>query len=91
VRQVVGQAADLSFLDACFYSGDELPGRDMSKIPHPLVTDTLARLEGLEDRWAGAGAPAGGCADWERRLGAAAGQSLVLSRPQVLWRAAAAA
>jgi pyrroloquinoline quinone biosynthesis protein B len=50
VRQVVQQAADLSFLDACFYSGDELPGRDMSKIPHPLVTDTLQRLEGLEDR-----------------------------------------
>ena len=50
VRQVVQAAADLSFLDACFFSGDELPGRDMSKIPHPLVTDTLQRLEGLEDR-----------------------------------------
>ncbi len=50
VRDVV-QSVDLAFLDACFYSGAELPGRDMSKVPHPLVTDTLQRLQGLEQRF----------------------------------------
>lgn len=38
---------DYAFLDATFYSGDELAGRDMSKVPHPLVTDTMERLDGL--------------------------------------------
>ena len=33
-------------LDATFYDRDELPGRDISEIPHPLVVDTI-------DRWAG--------------------------------------
>ncbi len=40
-------AHDLLFLDATFYSGNELPGRDMSKIPHPTITTTMARLEHL--------------------------------------------
>jgi pyrroloquinoline quinone biosynthesis protein B len=40
-------SVDLAFLDACFYSASELPGRDMSKVPHPLVVDTLERLAGL--------------------------------------------
>ncbi len=35
----------MSFLDACFFSEKELKIRDMSEIPHPLVTDTLLRLE----------------------------------------------
>lgn len=39
---------DVAFLDACFYDASELPGRDMSKVPHPLVVDTLRRLKGLE-------------------------------------------
>ncbi len=38
---------DYAFLDATFYSGDELPGRDMSKIPHPTVTHSMARLAEL--------------------------------------------
>lgn len=40
-------AVDYAFLDATFFSGDELPGRDMSKVPHPLVTDTMNLLDGL--------------------------------------------
>ncbi len=40
-------ANDYLFLDATFYSGDELPGRDMSKIPHPTITHTVKRLEAL--------------------------------------------
>ena len=39
------QQVDYSLLDASFYSPDELPGRDMSKIPHPLVVDTMNRLQ----------------------------------------------
>ena len=46
LRELVS-SVDYAFLDATFFSGDELPGRDMSKVPHPLVTDTMDRLEGL--------------------------------------------
>ncbi|MHC4473670.1 MAG: MBL fold metallo-hydrolase, partial [Planctomycetota bacterium] len=35
---------DLAFLDGTFYSPDELPGRDLSKIPHPHVRDTVEEL-----------------------------------------------
>lgn len=38
---------DVALLDATFYSAAELPGRDRSEIPHPLVTDTLERLGSL--------------------------------------------
>ncbi len=38
---------DLLFLDATFFSGDELPGRDMSKIPHPTIRHTMHRLNNL--------------------------------------------
>jgi pyrroloquinoline quinone biosynthesis protein B len=34
---------DLAFLDATFFSSAELPGRNMSEIPHPLVEETLER------------------------------------------------
>jgi len=35
---------DVALLDGTFYSADELPGRDVSEIGHPLVTDSLARF-----------------------------------------------
>ena len=35
---------DLALIDGTFYSGAELPGRDMSEIPHPFIVETLARL-----------------------------------------------
>ena len=37
----------VSFLDATFSSTDELPGRDMDEIKHPLVTDTIERFAHL--------------------------------------------
>ena len=40
-------AVDYAFLDASFYSGEELPGRDMSKVPHPLVTHSVQRFAAL--------------------------------------------
>ena len=43
---------DVALLDATFFSHDELPGRDLSEIPHPLVTDTAERLAGVDcDVW----------------------------------------
>lgn len=39
--------ADVALLDGTFFDGDELPGRDMSEIPHPFIVESLARFEGL--------------------------------------------
>ena len=35
---------DIAYIDATFYDGSELPGRDMTKIPHPMMIDTMNRL-----------------------------------------------
>lgn len=36
---------DAAFLDGTFYSPDELPGRDLSRIGHPFIKDSLILLE----------------------------------------------
>ena len=41
------QKVDYALLDATFFDGNELPNRDMSKIPHPFVTESLARFDSL--------------------------------------------
>lgn len=43
---------DRAYLDGTFYSEAELPGRDFSTIPHPLITDSIDRFHSLsaEDR-----------------------------------------
>ena len=38
------EGVDLFVVDATFYSSEELPGRDLSKIGHPMVEDSLLRL-----------------------------------------------
>lgn len=40
---------DAAFLDATFFQNGELPGRDMSEIPHPFVEETMALLKDLSD------------------------------------------
>jgi len=35
---------DVAYIDGTFYDATELPGRDLREIPHPLMTETLARL-----------------------------------------------
>lgn len=35
---------DYAFVDASFFDDNELPGRDMSMIPHPRTSHTMARL-----------------------------------------------
>ena len=47
LRQVVGRV-DVALLDGTFFSADELPGRDVTEIPHPLATDTAGRLAGID-------------------------------------------
>lgn len=38
---------DRLYLDATFFSGAELPGRDMSLIPHPTISTTMEKLSDL--------------------------------------------
>ena len=38
---------DLALLDATFYDSGELPGRNMSDIPHPYVEESIALFENL--------------------------------------------
>jgi pyrroloquinoline quinone biosynthesis protein B len=47
LRRFVGEM-DVALLDGTFFSSGELPGRDLSRIPHPLVTDTAERLAGVD-------------------------------------------
>jgi len=41
------KSVDYALIDATFFGDGELPGRDMSKIPHPLVTDSMDLLGDL--------------------------------------------
>lgn len=41
------QLTDYALIDATFYDSNELPGRDMSEIPHPFVVETMATLSVL--------------------------------------------
>ena len=41
---------DVAWLDGTFFDGDELPGRDMSKIPHPFIVESIARFAPLPKR-----------------------------------------
>jgi pyrroloquinoline quinone biosynthesis protein B len=40
-------AVDVAYLDGCFFDHGEVPGRDMSQFPHPLITDSLRRFAAL--------------------------------------------
>ncbi len=35
------KSVDVALIDATFYSASELPGRSMSEVPHPLVSETM--------------------------------------------------
>ena len=48
----LAQACDHLLLDGTFFSADELPGRDLADIPHPLVTSTMDLLESVPGRGA---------------------------------------
>ncbi|MBD3365970.1 hypothetical protein GF360_01350 [candidate division WWE3 bacterium] len=40
---------DIALIDGTFFSLDELPGRDVAEIGHPLIRDSIEELEGLSD------------------------------------------
>lgn len=44
IEQVVHEV-DVSLLDGSFYSSDEIPGRNIEDIPHPLIPQTMDRLQ----------------------------------------------
>lgn len=46
IENVVAEV-DVAILDGTFYSGEELPGREVSSIGHPLIADSMQRLESL--------------------------------------------
>ena len=39
---------DVALLDGTFFGADELAGRDLSQIPHPLAADTAEQLAGVD-------------------------------------------
>lgn len=41
------RSVDYALIDATFFGDSELPGRDMSKVPHPLVTESMSLLDQL--------------------------------------------
>jgi pyrroloquinoline quinone biosynthesis protein B len=43
----VVRGKDLLLVDGTFFSGDELPGRDLREIPHPTIRETMDRLQQL--------------------------------------------
>lgn len=43
------KSVDYALIDATFYGDGELPGRDMSQVPHPLVSESMALLRDLTD------------------------------------------
>jgi pyrroloquinoline quinone biosynthesis protein B len=45
IREMV-DSVDVAFLDGTFASADELPGRTIADIPHPLIPDTRTLLAG---------------------------------------------
>ena len=40
--------ADYALLDGTFYSGDELPGRDIRQVPHPTVQASISFFDALK-------------------------------------------
>ena len=38
------RGVDVAWVDGTFFDDDELPGRDMSQIPHPFIRESLHRL-----------------------------------------------
>ncbi|MDX1517284.1 MAG: hypothetical protein R3288_10615, partial [Woeseiaceae bacterium] len=48
IREVI-RSVDYALLDATFYADGEIPGRDMSEIPHPFVEESMALFDSLTD------------------------------------------
>ena len=46
-RNIVDEirSVDYALVDASFYDGDEIPGRDMAEMPHPFVVESMALFD----------------------------------------------
>ena len=44
IEDLVREKELLAFVDGTFFSADEIPGRSIADIPHPLVPETVARF-----------------------------------------------
>lgn len=42
-------AVDIAMLDATFFDGSELPGRDIQEVHHPFLRDSVERFRGLPE------------------------------------------
>ena len=42
------QTVDVAYLDGTFFADGELPGRDMSRIPHPFIAESMKRFSCLD-------------------------------------------
>jgi len=41
-------SVDVAFIDATFHDDHELPGRDMSRVPHPRIVESMQRFANLD-------------------------------------------
>ncbi len=41
---------DFALIDGSFYTDDELPGRDMSEIPHPFIVESIEELKNINNK-----------------------------------------
>lgn len=50
-RSIINEIAkvDIAFLDGTFFDQNELPGRDMSEIPHPFIEESLELFKDLPE------------------------------------------
>tara|TARA_Y100000748_G_scaffold266208_1_gene236490 strand:+ start:2833 stop:3753 length:921 start_codon:yes stop_codon:yes gene_type:complete len=48
--QEIVEENDFSLLDGTFYDINELPGRDMSKIPHPFIVESMEVLDNVRSK-----------------------------------------
>ena len=47
--ETVIRTVDVAYLDGTFYDQAEMPGRNMSDIPHPFISESLARFASLPE------------------------------------------
>ncbi|MCB1043169.1 MAG: pyrroloquinoline quinone biosynthesis protein PqqB [Acidobacteria bacterium] len=43
------ESVDYAFLDATFYADGEIPGRAMTEIPHPFITESMDRFDQMSE------------------------------------------
>jgi pyrroloquinoline quinone biosynthesis protein B len=48
IEEVIA-GVEVAYLDATFFDRNELPGRNMSAVPHPTITESMERFGGLPE------------------------------------------